>query len=266
MKAGGTNAEVQATMAKYTALYDEIEKLMKDMIAGNADHVAVGVDSVVAGIDSSRSALRTAIIAAGVLSIASLAVLLLSIAMPVRRMARQLGDLAAGRIEERDVPTHRADEIGQAELAVFETSNYLRDMSRAATSIAVGELRVDVHPRGADDVMGNAFQAMLATLRRSVEAITASAMTLVGASRDLSATSSRLDTSAGSAAEETRNAAEAVESVNGGIQTVAGSAQEMAATVREISSQTTAISTMVGGAANASASISWPARRRRRRR
>ena len=45
MKAGGTNAEVQATMAKYTALYNEIEKLMKDMIAGNADHVAVGVDS-----------------------------------------------------------------------------------------------------------------------------------------------------------------------------------------------------------------------------
>ena len=44
--AGGTNAQVQETMAKYTALYGEIEKLMKDMIAANADHVGVGVDGV----------------------------------------------------------------------------------------------------------------------------------------------------------------------------------------------------------------------------
>ncbi len=185
----------------------------------------------------------------------SLIVLLLSIAMPLRRMARQLGDLAAGRIDEREAPTPRVDEIGRAEQAVYDTSNYLCDMSSAAQGIAGGDLRVAVNPRGQDDVMGNAFQAMLVHLRRSVEAIASSATTLVGASRDLSATSSRLDTSAGSAADQTRQAAEAVESVNGGIQTVAGSAQEMAATVREISSQTTAISTMVGGAANASASM-----------
>lgn len=252
---GGTNEEVEATMAKYTALYNEIEKLMQDMIVANADHVAVGVDDVVASINSSRSALRTAVIVAGLISVASLIILLMSIAMPLRRMSRQLDDLAAGRIEEREAPKHRADEIGHAEQAVYDTSNYLRDMANAATGIADGDLRVAVHPRGDDDVMGNAFQAMLGTLRRSVEAITHSATTLVGASRDLSATSSRLDTSAGSAAEQTHQAAEAVESVNGGIQMVAGSAQEMAATVREISSQTSAISSMVTGAANASASM-----------
>ena len=52
----------------------------------------------------------------------SLIVLLLSIAMPLRRMARQLGDLAAGRIDEREAPTPRVDEIGRAEQAVYDTS------------------------------------------------------------------------------------------------------------------------------------------------
>ena len=257
VKRGGTNAEVQATMAKYTALYNEIEKLMKHMIVANTEHVSVGVGNVVTSIDTSRSTLRTAVIAAGVIALLSLAVLLATIALPLRRMARDLEDLATGHLDDRrQEPKERRDEIGQAERAVHAMSRYLRDMATAAQAIAGGNLRVDVRTRGVGDVMGTAFADMLVNLRRSVEAIMASATSLVAAARDLDATSGRLDTSAGNAADDTRQAAHAVETVDGGIQTVAGSAQEMAATVREISRQTSSISDMVAGAATAAQSMS----------
>lgn len=258
---GGSNAEIQQTMAAYTALYGEIQQLMQSMIATNAQEAAGGVDSVVGSISESRTALRVAVITAAAISVASLIVLLLSLALPLRRMAGDLRRLAEGRIDEQPAPAPRRDEIGVAERAVHETSEYLRDMAAAAQGIAAGDLRRQVRPRGDDDAMGHAFTGMLANLQRSVRAIGAGAGELVGASHDLDATSGRLDRSAGAAAQDTRSAADSVQVVNDGIQTVATSAQEMAATVREISLQTSAISTMAGGASQAVDSMTAAAER-----
>ncbi|MDO5699015.1 MAG: methyl-accepting chemotaxis protein [Dermatophilus congolensis] len=256
VQGGGTNAEIQETMAKYTALYNEIEKLMKDMVQGNSNRVAVGVDHVVDGIDASRTAMQWAILLGFAISLLSLFLLLTSVALPLKRMSRELGDLAQGKAEEREAPKPRIDEIGKAQHAVHDTSSYLRDMAAAAQGIAEGDLRVEVHTRGDEDVMGHAFQDMLGNLRGSVQSIIQGSNSLVAASKALNETSGRLDSSAGSAAEETKIAAEAVESVDSGIQMVATSAQEMATTVREISEQTSAISHKISGAADAAQSMS----------
>lgn len=141
---------------------------MKHMIVANTEHVSVGVGNVVTSIDTSRSTLRTAVIAAGVIALLSLAVLLATIALPLRRMAHDLEDLATGHLDDRrQEPKERRDEIGQAERAVHAMSRYLRDMATAAQAIAGGNLRVDVRTRGVGDVMGTAFADMLVNLRRS---------------------------------------------------------------------------------------------------
>lgn len=256
VQGGGTNKEIQDTMAKYTALYNEIETMMKDMVLANAHRVELGVGLVVEGIDSSRRAMQWAIILGAVISLLSLYLLLTSVAMPLKRMSRELGQLSLGHAEEKDAPSARRDEIGVAQHAVHNTSAYLRDMASAAQGIAGGDLRVEVHARDDGDVMGLAFQEMLSNLRGSVQSIIDGSNSLVSASKALNDTSGRLDSSAGSAAEETKVAAEAVESVDSGIQMVATSAQEMATTVREISEQTTAISEKITGAAHAAQSMS----------
>ncbi|MCB1251865.1 MAG: methyl-accepting chemotaxis protein [Austwickia sp.] len=250
VQSGGTNAEVQSTMAQYTDLFNRIQKLMTEL---TADNKAVALNAVQAtgdGLATSRSLLRYAILASGAISIASLLILLFSIALPLRRSAGLLRQLAVGRIPDDVPPTTRRDEIGMAQQAVHDTAGYLREMSDAAAAIARGDLRVDVNPRGADDVMGTAVQEMTSNLRASVQSIMGNAAFLVRASEQLSSTSSRLDDSAGAAQDQAEQAAGAVETVNAGIQAVATAAREMASTVQEISHRTQDISTRVADAAS----------------
>ena len=247
--AGGTDAQVQATMAQYTDLYNRIHALMGEITADTTGVAHRAVDATNEGVAASRSLLRTAILTAGAMSIGSLLILLFSIALPLRRAAARLRQLAVGRIPDDVSATTRRDEIGQTQQAVYDTASYLRDMSGAASSIARGDLRVEVEPRGEDDVMGCAVQDMTTTLRASVESITRNATWLVQASEQLSQTSGRLDDSATAAQQQAEQAASAVETVNAGIQTVAVAAREMSTTVGESSQRTQDISTRVAGAA-----------------
>ncbi len=248
---GGDTAAIQETMANYTALYNDIEKLMKDIIAGNVLRVDEAVAETGASVGRSRLLLRWAIITSAAISIASLVVLMLSIALPLRQMASRLHDLAQGRITRTEEAIERRDELGQAEQAVGDTSRYLRDMASAAKAIATGDLRVSVMSRGADDVMANAFHDMVGNLRHSVESFTASARALAHASTALNETSSQLDRSASDAATQTHHAAAAVQVVNDGMQSVANAAAQINASVREISGQTVSISAKVTDAAQA---------------
>jgi len=257
IKTGGDNAAVQTTMANYTALYGEIETLMKQMIAANKKHVDDAVGSTLQSIGSSRETLRTAIIASGAISILSLLILMMSVALPLSRISKRLQQLSQGRVS-RDAksPKVRKDEIGVAEHALHDTSGYMCDMADTASSIAAGDLRVTVTPRSDEDVMGVAFRDMAGQLRTSVQSISENAASLVSASEELSASSNRLDTSADSAARQTRNAASAVETVDAGIQTAAEATEEMGQTVQEISVQTTAIREKVSEAATAAQAMS----------
>lgn len=64
IQAGGSNAEVQATMAKYTDLYNRIQKLMAEITADNKAVAVNAVQATTEGIEASRSLLRVAIIVA----------------------------------------------------------------------------------------------------------------------------------------------------------------------------------------------------------
>ncbi len=262
INSGKDNATVQATMAKYTALYNDIEKLMKSEIARNRDQVRGSVSGTRDDIAASRQTLRYAIIFSGAISILSLIILMLSVAFPLSRISRRLRELAAGRVGTgaEAPPKNRRDEVGQAEQSLADASAYLREMASAATSIADGDLRVDVTPRGDDDVMGVAFRGMTTQLRSSFETISGSAAHLLKASADLTTVSAGLDTNADRAAEESRNAASAVETVDASIQTVASATEEMSTTVKEISAQTSAIRSRVSGAAEAAQEMSEAAK------
>lgn len=257
---GGSNLEVQQTMANYTDLYNEIEKLMRQIISDNVDHVETAVANTGSAINSSRMLLRGAIIAAALISILALVVLTTSIAMPLRRMAENLRELAGGRIVDVNL-VDRKDEIGQAERATLDTSRYLAAMAESAKVIANGNLKVDIKPRSEDDVMSQAFIDMTERLRASVTSIMNSTNALVAASQTLTNTSTQLDGSAADAAQQTGDVASASEHVDEIIQSVANAAKDMATTVRQVSERTTSISSRVNEASEAAQTMTTAAKK-----
>lgn len=258
---GGDNLEIQQTMANYTELYNNIEKQMRDMIQTNVQHVAESVHGTESAIGRSRMLLRGTIIVAAIISGLALFALMTTIAMPLRRMADSLRDLAGGRIVDSSQFVERADEIGQAEKATIDTSRYLAAMAESAKTIAGGNLSVAIKPRSEGDVMSHAFQEMIERLRSSVQTIISSTNALVSASEALSTTSTQLDDSAAEATKQTSEVESASGEVDTIIQSVAGSAKEMGTTVRQVSERTASISVRVNEASRAAETMTSAAKK-----
>lgn len=256
IKGGGSNKEIQDTMAKYTPLYVEIEALMQTMIDYNSDSVHNSIKVAQSSINKSRQYLRLAIFISILISIIALFVILRSVSTPLKRMASKLNDLAQGKVLQVDATHSSTDVIGQAKNAVHETSNYLHDMANAAKKISSGDLTVSVTPRGKDDIMGHAFQDMVGHLRTNVQSILDSSDTLVQSSKNLSTTSAQLDNNINEADSQTQSVANSTELVNEGIQTVAQSAKDMVSTISQISDQTSVISSQIDLTASATESMS----------
>ncbi len=254
IQTGADNPTVQKFQAQYTPLYNEVEKLMMDMVHANVKFVDHAVHATSESVVQSRRVLRTAIISSAVISLGALLLLMWSIAMPIRRVAQDLDQLAGGRLVERRQLRDRRDEIGRVELAASQTSDYMREMGEAAQRMAHGDLTVGVKPRGSEDAIGTAFSNMLQQFKRSLTAIARSSQQLAEASRGLSSLSTE-------STSQTEAASVAADKVNGEIQSVAQAATSMSQAVRDISAQTSAISAKVAQTSKAADDMTLAARK-----
>jgi PAS domain S-box-containing protein len=87
-----------------------------------------------------------------------------SIAQAAGQVARAAKGLAIGDLDQ-DITLRSSDELGQMAAAVREMIAYQQAMARVARRIAGGDLIEDVQPKGPHDVLGTAFQRMVANLR-----------------------------------------------------------------------------------------------------
>lgn len=255
VEGGGSDEDAQATMAAYTPVYNDIEKLMGELVASNTKSVETTIASTQKSIVASRSLMRNAILVCGALSLLSLLVLAFSVALPLRRIAKRLQGVALGRVDDPGKPTTRRDEIGLAQQATYESASYLQVMATTASGIADGDLRNSVEPRSTDDAMGQAFQRMTARLTSSVESMHSNASRLVTAARELSETSCSLDENTSNAERETTSAAESIDRVNNEIQSASSSANNMADTVQEMARAADEITTRISEASEAAESM-----------
>ena len=90
-----------------------------------------------------------------------------SIAGAARQVATAARGLAVGDLNQR-IGVRSSDELGQMADAIRDLIAYQQEMASVANSIARGDLSTDVKPKGDADVLGTAFQWMLANLRRLV--------------------------------------------------------------------------------------------------
>jgi methyl-accepting chemotaxis protein len=121
----------------------------------------------------------------GLAAVTGLGILLVrSLALPARKMAMAAAGLALGNLDQR-IDVHSGDEIGQLAQALREMVAYQQSMAAVADAIARGDLRSEVYPQSADDVLGVAFQRMVENLRSL-------AHDLQEAAQDLSRASSQI--------------------------------------------------------------------------
>lgn len=116
-----------------------------------------------------------------------------SICTPIVRMAESMTRAAHGELTERLELDDRRDELGDLCRAINATYAYVDEMARVATSIAGGDLNVQVTPRSAADTFGKAFSLMVEKLvnvigdvRNGATSLNAAAGQIAASSMDLS--------------------------------------------------------------------------------
>jgi PAS domain S-box-containing protein len=90
-----------------------------------------------------------------------------SIAGAAHQVATAARGLALGDLNQQ-VRVHSSDELGQMADAIRALIAYQQEMASVANAIARGDLNTNVQPKHQGDVLGTAFEWMLANLRRLV--------------------------------------------------------------------------------------------------
>ena len=159
-----------------------------------------------------------------------------SIATRTRRMMRAADGIADGDVEQDTGPPCK-DELGATAAAFGRMIEYLRTMVSAAERIAAGDLSVEMHPRGDRDALGNAFEAMVANLRRLVGEVTQAAGTVGLASQQMTSTSEEAGRATSEIAQAIGDVAQGAERQVGLVDTASRAAEEVAEAVRQSGEQ-----------------------------
>jgi methyl-accepting chemotaxis protein len=112
------------------------------------------------------------------------------VARPLSRVSEAARAISRGELRQ-SLEVNRDDEIGTVSHYFNDMTGYLLEMATTASTIAVGDLTVDVKPRSDKDVLGNAFAEMLKNLRSSVAQVYSNAIQVSAASTELSQAASQ---------------------------------------------------------------------------
>jgi methyl-accepting chemotaxis protein len=89
------------------------------------------------------------------------------IAGGLRQLRTAAHGIAQGDVRQR-IEVRSRDDVGATAKEFEEMVAYLEEMSRAAQSIAAGDLTVEVRPRSEQDALGHAFQELAARLHEAL--------------------------------------------------------------------------------------------------
>ena len=133
------------------------------------------------------------------------AALLLSLAgwSITRNIARPLGEVtaAAGRIADGDINVEfasdgRDDEVGVLMQTFQRMCRSLAVLAGRARQIAEGDLTTRIEPRSEGDVLGNAFAAMVANLRHTMDELSQATNVLASSAHEILTSTTQLAASA----------------------------------------------------------------------
>jgi len=88
-----------------------------------------------------------------------------NISGPLKEISKIAERIAAGDLSDKLLINKRKDEVGVLAETFIHMTKSLKGMADVATQIASGDLRVKIQPQSNNDTLGNAFEAMVNSLR-----------------------------------------------------------------------------------------------------
>jgi methyl-accepting chemotaxis protein len=223
----GNRAGTDILLTKAAPAADALNKSVSDLVSLNSQSAADSSKRADATYSNAFRILLMIIIGSVAAALVVGYYVARSIANPLKAVARAAHGIAAGDLDQR-LDLERSDEVGQVVDAFRRSVAYLREMASVADAMARGELSRNVEAKSENDVLGNAFKAMIANLRELIGQVQQSAVLVAETSQQM-----------GAAANETGSA---VQQVSTAVQGIAAGAQETSTAAQ---TTTTAMSQLV---------------------
>ncbi len=231
--------------------------------------LSVPMSQITAEADAAMWRMMGIGIALSALALGLLWVVAGQIAQPIRKVTLAARNIAQGDLEQT-VDIQRGDEVGQLAEAFRQMLGYLKEVGSVAHCMADGDLSLDIQPRSERDLLGKAFAQMVVNLRRLVEQMRESAISLNTASAQLAtaanqagqataqiaATMQQVARGAAQQSEAVGRTANAVEQMTRAIDGIVRGAQEQAVAVSKASNVTVQISSAIAQVARNAQEVS----------
>ena len=207
--------------------------------AGWAVVTSVPADEVLAPVHSLRN--QMIVIALVMMVLIGLVIFFVAsrLTKPIAAVTRAAERLAEGDVDVK-LDIDSGDELGRLARSFENTVGYLRENAELAEAVAAGDLTVDATPRSEKDLLGNAFQKLVADLRDIVGRVGGTAGEVTSASRQMASTSDEagravqeIASAIGEVAAGTNVQVQQVESIREAAERAAGTARESAERAHE---------------------------------
>ncbi len=221
---------LKANQAQYNGIRQELEEL-----------TARSKGEMQRAFQASRDNQRSSILVISTVTVVCVLALMALSVFVIRSLTRPLKEaveaaraLARGELAV-EVKARSRDEIGELSLGMEGMIGYFRDMAAIADSIAAGDLRVEVVPRSAADVFGNAFHRMSGNLRQIIGDVKESASQVAATAEELSASAVQIKRGAESQSSSTEETSATMVEMASQLDSVNRSTQSLASYVEETS-------------------------------
>ncbi len=241
LEAGKTN-EAANLETSLTGQIAEMNEALDGLAAYNANLAKAQKDRAHNAAEQTRLFLVGLTVAAAIAGIGGAILFANSVSASIRQAAGAAAAIARGNVNvkfERD----SKDELGDLSRAFGEMTGYLREMVASSEAVASGDLTANIRPRGEDDALGNALEAMVTNLRSLISEVQEHSRSVASAADQLHDASGQMAAATGqiatainevtqaavSVSSLSQESAREVEKVAAGSQQVAAAAQENAA-------------------------------------
>jgi len=211
--------------------FEDARTHLEHLIRANVDGVVAASQEADGVYRSSRVWILGVLLGCVLVGLVFALVIAKSIAGPLSVALATASRLADGDTDVTPTSPFK-DETGQLLGAMRRMVDSSKEMARVATSIASGDLTVQVSPRSSRDTLGNALAEMAANLTRVIAEVRIRAGSLAGASSQVSATSQALSQGTSEQAASVEEVGAHIEQVSGSIIENASSSREMEATAQ----------------------------------
>lgn len=163
-----------------------------------------------ASYNTARSSMLLIAIIAVFVSVAVAWYITRLITVPLAQVFQASRLLAMGDVEQ-EITLVRSDEVGEVAKSFRDLIAYQQEMAEVAAAIADGDLTRSVEPKCEQDVLGKAFGAMLANLRRLIGEVAESANAVAASSTQLSVSAEQSGAAAGDIARSIQDVSKAAD-------------------------------------------------------